>query len=141
MEAGGWVMGVIGLIGLIAGPIVSYRLGGKKKNDSSVASELTGTALDLVKAAKDDAKSAREEAAKARADAIAAQRDANSAWEAHRSLQRQFNDLKDELDHFHEIARQEASWAELARDALIAQHWPKGLAQTPPILTIIGEHH
>lgn len=127
------VVGALSLIGMVGVPIVTYKLTGRRQTELSEqqaevherqsevlnAQNLSATAINLMTHME-----GRMNAAEAKA--VTAQ---TELAEMRHRIER--------LERIEAAAHLEATWAIQARDALLEQRWPAGLAHTPPILAVI----
>lgn len=115
--------------------------GGKRQADVTSTVEITGTAVSLVNQLDDLYKGALAEAREARVEARTAQAEADAAKDESRQCKADHDQLRREFDQFKRdmgnAVREEASWAVQVRDALLAQKWPEGVSQKPPILAYV----
>lgn len=95
------------------------------------ASTLSTTALDLATALNDQLETARGELSETK-------RAAEEARDEARAARREVDQMSARMNEVMDIVHREASWAITARDALLREkHWPVGLADRPPILTLV----
>jgi uncharacterized membrane protein YhiD involved in acid resistance len=144
MEVGAIVIALFSLAGVIVGPLVTWKLGGKKQADVTERQaevietrELTGTAINMMTKMESRMQSATDEADAARNDARRARAEVAAAWEAQHQLQMELHSVKTRLARIEPVMIAEVSWALIARDSLLSQRWPDGLAHVPPILSVV----